>query len=209
VSPGRLDFIRHWQDSRRFRRLTPAQRRIVFYSEDAAGSVHLEPIARYLGEAMGREVAYLSSSERDPVLKRPPKGVIPFWIGEGMVRTSLFIGLDAGVMVMTMPDLETYHIKRSRAHPVHYAYVFHSIVSTHMIYRPHAFDHYDTILCVGPHHVAEIRATEKRYGLKAEGTCRARLWAAGRVAERAAPPGVQSGFVKAGRITGADCALVG
>lgn len=68
-------------------------------------------------------------------------------------------------MVMTMPDLGTYHIKRSRA-PVHYVYVYHSLVSSHMCYRQGAFDQFDAILCVGPHHKEEIRATEELYGLK-------------------------------------------
>ena len=31
-----------------------------------------------------------------------------------------------------------------------------------------AFDHYDTIFCVGPHQIKEIRETEKVYGLKAK-----------------------------------------
>jgi YidC/Oxa1 family membrane protein insertase len=64
-----------------------------------------------------------------------------------------------------MPDLGTFHIKRSR-HQVHYIYVHHSIVSTHMIYRQGAFDNFDSILCVGPHHKEEIRATEDLYSLK-------------------------------------------
>ena len=66
---------------------------------------------------------------------------------------------------MTMPDLETFHIKRSRQ-SVHYVYVNHSMVSTHMIYRPEAFDNFDSMLCVGPHHLKEIRARENLYGLK-------------------------------------------
>jgi YidC/Oxa1 family membrane protein insertase len=37
--------------------------------------------------------------------------------------------------------------------------------STHTSYRPGAFDEFDTILCVGPHHVSEIRRTEEVYGL--------------------------------------------
>jgi YidC/Oxa1 family membrane protein insertase len=73
--------------------------------------------------------------------------------------------LKAGVLVMTMPNLETYFIKRSKFHPVHYVYVFHSMVSTHTIYRKGAFDHYDSIFCVGPHHVKEISATESVYDL--------------------------------------------
>ena len=37
-----------------------------------------------------------------------------------------------------------------------------------MCYRKGAFDHFDTIMCNGPFQVAEHRATEKVYGLKAK-----------------------------------------
>ena len=73
--------------------------------------------------------------------------------------------LKAELLVMTMPSLETYFIKRSRVYPVHYVYVFHSIVSSHTIYRKGAFDHFDSIFCTGPHHVEEIKATERLYNL--------------------------------------------
>ena len=76
----------------------------------------------------------------------------------------MFQFLQAGVMVMTMPDLDVYHIKRSK-YPVVYMYMYHSMVSSHMIYRRRAFDNFDTILCVGPHHKNEIRAAEELYGL--------------------------------------------
>ena len=34
-----------------------------------------------------------------------------------------------------------------------------------MVYRNRAFQHYDSLLCCGPHHVAELRATEALYDL--------------------------------------------
>jgi len=82
--------------------------------------------------------------------------------------TSTFLNMHAGVVVMTLPELQMHYIKRSRMHEVHYAYVFHSIASTHMIYREGAFDHYDSLLCVGPHHIEEIRAREASQVLPAK-----------------------------------------
>ena len=72
--------------------------------------------------------------------------------------------LDADILAMTMPDLETFHIKRS-LNGVHYAYIQHSIVSTHMVYREGAFDHFDTVLCAGPHQIKEIRKREALHNL--------------------------------------------
>lgn len=39
------------------------------------------------------------------------------------------------------------------------------MVSTHMMYRLGAFDHYDFILGVGPRHIRELRQHEKLYQL--------------------------------------------
>jgi len=67
---------------------------------------------------------------------------------------------------MTMPDLETFHVKRSKIYPVHYIYLFHAMVSTHLVYRKNAFDHFDSIFCVGEYQIDEIRSAEKIYNLK-------------------------------------------
>jgi YidC/Oxa1 family membrane protein insertase len=158
--------LREWRESRRFQALEPERRSIVFYAEDAASRTHFDPILRELTGRMGRDVAYLTSSPSDPILEDANPRVQAFYIGAGTVRSSVFLGLQADVCVMTIPELQKYQLKRSRVHPVHYAYVFHSMVSTHMIYRKRAFDHYDSVLCVGPHHVAEIRATEALHGLE-------------------------------------------
>ena len=73
-------------------------------------------------------------------------------------RTVLFRKIECREFVMTIPDLQNMWLKRS-VHPVHYTYVFHSTNSTHTSYRKGAFDHYDTIMCVGQYHVDEIRRT--------------------------------------------------
>ena len=144
-----MSFSSNWRAMRRFQKLRPAERSIVFYSEGAAYWVHFEPIVDYLVDKLGRTICYVSSSPDDPGLHQGILRILPFCIGEGSVRTMWFSWLQADVMVMTMPDLQSFHIKRSRWR-VHYVYVYHSLVSTHMIYRAGAFDHYDTVFCAGP-----------------------------------------------------------
>ena len=148
---------------RRFNRTPRDERQIVFYAESRADWAHLGPIVDELTTA-GRTISYVTSDEDDPVLARQDDRLRAFFVGSGTVRTTFFKLVDADVVVMTLPDLETFHLKRS-VHPVHYVYVFHAMVSTHLVYRKGAFDAYDTILCVGPHHVAEIRRTEEVYAL--------------------------------------------
>ena len=165
---GRLQqFVREWRAWRAFSALPASQRRLVFYSEGSAYRVHFEAILRHLREDHRQPVTYLTSDPADPLLSEPPAGVTTYCIGDGAVRTLLFASLDVDVMVMTMPDLHTYHIKRS-PHGVHYVYVHHSMVSCHMVYRPAAFDHFDAVFCVGPHHEREIRAREAAAGLPAK-----------------------------------------
>ena len=150
----------------KFNELDLDERSIVFYSEDISSFVHFEQIIHELTEKMGCQICYVTSAKDDPILTSQNKRIKAFYIGLGAIRTKFFMELKAEVLVMTMPNLETYFIKRSKVYPVHYVYVFHSIVSTHTIYRKGAFDHFDSIFCVGPHHVEEISATESVYDLK-------------------------------------------
>jgi YidC/Oxa1 family membrane protein insertase len=65
-----------------------------------------------------------------------------------------------------MMDLGNFQLKRS-INPVHYIYLFHSLGSTHMVDFANSYDAYDSLFCVGPHHVAELRKRESMQGLKA------------------------------------------
>jgi YidC/Oxa1 family membrane protein insertase len=79
--------------------------------------------------------------------------------------------MEVGVLVATVPQLGISVLPRSRFAEklgTRYLYVFHSMASTHMIYEPDGFDHYDTVMCVGPYMVDEIRAREAREGLPAK-----------------------------------------
>src|SRR3989449_6471721 len=159
-------FYAEWQAMKRFRSLPLEEREIVFYAETKADWVHFAPIIRELTEAHDKRVCYLTSDHEDSVLEGHHPNILPFGIGSGAVCTILFRALEARVMVITLTDLDAYHLKRSAAYPVHYVYVFHSMVSSHMVFRKKAYDAYDTILCVGPHHVREIRKNEALHGLK-------------------------------------------
>ena len=152
-----------WRGVRAFEALARENRRLVFYAETAADWAHLEPVAAAL-ERKGARVARLTSDREDPALGRGNA----FFVGSGSALTILFRTLEADGVVMTLTDLDQFHLKRSAHDSVHYFYVFHSIASTHRVYREHAFDAYDTILCVGPHHLTELRRTEAVYGLPAK-----------------------------------------
>lgn len=149
-----------WGGLKAFNAVPRSDRKLVFYAESAADWAFLGPVVEAL-QARGERVLKITSDRGDPVLGDSDS----FFVGDGSARTALFKSIEADAFIMTLSDLETFHLKRSAAGPVHYYYIFHSIASSHRVYREHAFDAYDTILCVGPHHEDEIRKTEKAYGL--------------------------------------------
>lgn len=153
--------FRAWRD---MRRLPHGERSLVVYSEGAAGWAHLAPVVEAWCAADGPPLVYLSSSADDPGLRCEGPRARTFLIGDGFVRTLALNTLEAEVLLTTTPDLQTFHIKRSAATRRH-VYLHHSLVSTHMIYRPAAFDHFDVVFCAGPHHETEIRARERLLGL--------------------------------------------
>jgi len=157
-------FYSAYREMRRFQKLDRSERSIVFYAESESYWNYLYPFIISLIEDYGKIVCYLTSSPSDPVLKNSIDGISPFFIGDGIVRTILFASLDVDVIVMTLPDLGTYNLKRSK-YPVHYVFVPHNMLSTHMVFRKGAYDAFDTIFCVGPHHLAELREAEDLYEL--------------------------------------------
>ena len=144
--------------------LPKEHRRIVFYSEGKNYWVHLEALIEEFLAQSDVPVVYLSSGADDLGLNFKHARYTSYEIGEGFSRDWLFANIDTEVMVMTMPDLHQYQVKRSKFN-VHYVYTQHSLVSLQMVYRPGAFDHFDTVFCSGPHHVQEMRAIEHTRGL--------------------------------------------
>jgi len=162
-----MKFIRHIKEVMRFMALPKEQRRITFYCEGKNYWPHLEGLLKTVLADSDIGVCYISSNDNDPGLKLQHNNLQCFKTDEGFVRNWLFENIETELMVMTMPDLHQFQVKRSK-HKVHYVYVQHSLVSLHMIYRKGAFDHYDTIFCAGPHHKKEIRAMEEHYKLAAK-----------------------------------------
>ena len=156
-----------WQSYRRFQKLAARDRNIVFYSETSQDWHNLQPLIDFLVDRLSRTVCHVTSDPFAPLPSPPRAGLHAFRIRAGAVCTWFFQTLKADVMVLTMLDLGNFHLKRS-LHPVHYAYVFHSMGSTHMVDHANSYDHYDTLLCTGPHHVAEIRRREELKGLPAK-----------------------------------------
>ena len=159
-------FGQEWKELKKFEQLSLKERSIVFYAENKASMNHFRTLIHELTIVKNIQICYVTSIKNDPIFNIENKNILSFFIGEGTVRTKFFLTLNAKILIMDMPDLETYHIKRSKIYPVHYIYIFHSMFSIHSYLRKGAVDNYDTIFCVGQHHENEIRETEKVFQLK-------------------------------------------
>ena len=155
-----------WNELKKFEGLKQNERDVVFYSENENSMLIFKSLISELTNKHNLNICYVTSSKDESILKKPNNKIKSFFIGDGVVRTKFFLNLKAKILIMTMPDLETFHIKKSKVYPVHYVYLFHSMVSTHLIYRRSAFEHFDSIFCVGNYQLDEIRSTEKLYDLK-------------------------------------------
>jgi len=164
---GPVDFIVSWGHYRRFHRLAPDQRSIVFYSESGQDWHHFEPLVNYLVHDLSRTVCYVTSDPQDPGLQPTSERLHSFYIKEGYWQILFFQFIKADVMVLTMIDLGVFHLKRS-INAVHYIYIFHAMGSTHMVDYENSYDNYDTLFCVGPHQMREIRRREELKGLPAK-----------------------------------------
>ena len=159
-------FGEEWKELKKFNKLNDEQRSIVFYAENKASMNHFRLLISELTKERNFQICYVTSVKNDPILSINDKNILAFYIGDGTVRVKFFIELKAKILIMDMPDLDSFHIKRSKIFPVHYIYIFHSMFSVHSYLRKGAVNHYDTIFCVGEHHKREILETEKIYGLK-------------------------------------------
>ncbi len=139
---------------------------LVFYSEGSGFYKYFKGMIEYVLEHSQETIHYITSDPKDAVFSMNNPRLKPYYIGE-MKLITLMMKMDADMVVMTMPDLETYHIKRSLVRKdIEYIYTDHGVSSDNMTLRTHALDHFDTLFCVGPHQVEEARAIEKLYGLK-------------------------------------------
>ncbi len=147
----------------KLKKYMPAE--IIIYSESKAYYTNFKLIIDELIEKYNRKIIYITSDMKDPVLNKETNNFIPVYIGTGFMVILAFNYLKSKILLTTMPDVDTFHLKRS-PYVENMIYVNHSLVSMNMIYLPKAFESYDTIFAAGPHHEKEIREMEQEYHTK-------------------------------------------
>lgn len=159
---------REKKDYKRF--FSVVNKHLVIYSEKSGFYKYFEAVINELLARSNIVIHYITNDPNDAIftLAEQQPRIKPYYIGlKKMIP--LMMKAEADIIVMTTPDLDKYYIKRSiMKKDIEYVYIPHDMMSIHMGFREGALDAFDTIFCVGPHAIREIRATEEVYKLPAK-----------------------------------------
>ncbi len=154
------------EDYKRF--FSIVNKHLVFYSESNGFYKYYKGIIEYILENTNITIHYITSDYKDNIFKLEKEydNLKAYYIGERKLIT-LMMKMDADVVVMTMPDLETFHIKRSYIrNDIEYIYLPHGMDSMNLTMRNHSMDHYDTVFVTGKYQREEAEKTNKVNKLK-------------------------------------------
>ena len=140
--------------------------KLMFYSEQSGFYKYFENIIEALLQKTDEPIYYITSDPHDQIFQNANPQIKPYYIS-GRQLITLMMKLECDMVVMTTPDLEKYHIKRSKVrNDVEYVFLDHSCMSLNLTYRTGALDYYDTIFAVSRNQGIEIREMEKLRGTK-------------------------------------------
>ena len=150
-------------DYKRF--FTVVGKHIVFYSEGSGFYKYFRGAIEYLLENSDVIVHYITNDPNDQIfgIAEGNPRIRPYYIGEKRAIT-LMMKMDADIVVTTLGDLDNFYIKRSYVRKdIEYIYMFHHMTSLQMTSTKGEYEHYDTLMCVGPHQIVENDAMERYY----------------------------------------------
>ena len=162
--PTKEDKARAKADYKKFTDNTEPKQ-IVFYSESSGFYKYFRRIIETLLKMSDVKIHYVTSDPKDAIFQKNESNLIPYYIDNNRLIT-LFMLIDADMVLMTMPDLQTYHLKRSYVRKdTEYVYLYHGIMTSLSTLRDHALDAYDTIFFGESHQRSDFEAYAKRVGL--------------------------------------------
>lgn len=154
------------EDYKRF--FSVVNKHLVFYSEGNGFYKYFKGIIEYILEHTNITIHYITSDYNDNIFnleKENPK-IKAYYIDEKRLIT-LMMKMDADVVVMTMPDLQNFHIKRSYLRDdIEYIYIPHGLDSLNLTMRTASTNAYNTVFVTGKHQKDEMIETNKLYNLE-------------------------------------------
>ncbi len=147
------------RDYRRF--LKQEDKRLVFYSENKGFYKFFKDMIEEILEHSQLVIDYVTSDPEDNVFQLESERFRTYYVS-GRKLIYLMLKMDADMVVMTTPDLEKYHIKRSIVRAdIEYVYVPHGINSSNLTLRKNALDYFDTAYVANQNGIDEMRALEE------------------------------------------------
>ncbi len=141
-------------------------KQVVFYSEKNGFYKYYKDVIEYILNKTDITIHYITSDMNDEIFDLSSEHFRTYYISDNKLIV-LMMKMDADIVVMTMPDLQKYQIKRSLVRTdIEYIYMDHGMNSLNMVLRKHAIDYFDTIFTANELVYNEIRAQESTYGLK-------------------------------------------
>lgn len=144
-----------------------ANKHIVFFSEKSGFFKYFKGIIEYLLAHSNVTIHYITNDPEDAIFKSENPRIKKYYIGPKRIIT-LMMKMDADIVVMTTPDLNNYHIKRTYVrNDIEYVYVPHGVsgsVNTNL--RKGALDHFDTVFMTNDQFRREVTALEEVNNLR-------------------------------------------
>ncbi len=135
--------------------------KLIFYSERSGFYKYFSGIIDYILKNSNVVIHYVTSDPSDNIFNIKSDKLKPYYIGKNKL-ISLFMKIEADIVVMTTPDLQKYYLKRSLVRKdVEYIYLDHGMTSLNLTLRTGALDYFDTIFANGPQQVEEIKEIEE------------------------------------------------
>tara|TARA_B110000037_G_C17110104_1_gene501504 strand:+ start:1084 stop:2175 length:1092 start_codon:yes stop_codon:yes gene_type:complete len=156
-------FLRSVLDLIKFLRVKEDWKDIIFFSEGINYFSVFENIVKYL--IKNKKVIYITADKNDKIYNLKDKNLKIFY-SKNIYTHILFLNfIRCKNLIMTMPDLDNFEIKKSKK-VKKYIYLFHSLVSCHMIYQNKAFHNFDLIHCSTQNQYDELKELKNYYKSK-------------------------------------------
>ncbi len=148
----------NWDYSRFIR---TENKKLVFYAEGKGFYKYFKDIIEEILKKSDIVIHYITSDPEDTVFSLENERFKVYYVN-GRKLIYLMLKMDAEIVVMTTPDLEKYHIKRSIVRDdIEYIYIPHGINSGNLTLRKNALDYFDTAFVANQIGIDEMRAVEK------------------------------------------------
>ncbi len=132
--------------------------RIFFFSESGFYKDFFEELVLSVDKE-NKKCIYLTSDFDEYLYFR--EKINTFYIGKSIVRQIIFSTINCTILVLTLTDLgNNFQISKNC---LKYIYFFHSLASTHKIYKKDAFKNYDIIFCNNEYQKKELELAEQKF----------------------------------------------